>query len=618
MAQLGLHRASIFFWAIILCWPMGYATGVLQHNTAPAIDPAANASRAALFSNKISPWVLNAVTDGGSTDFLVVLSGQANLGLAATLPTKQARGRFVRQTLWDQAQHSQAALRTWLEAQAVPYHAFYIVNAIHILSGDRALLETLAARPDVARIEANPRIRHEQRLQAAGPQLQSPSAVEWNITHVGAPEVWAIGVTGQGIVIGGQDTGYDWDHPALIAQYRGWENSSANHDGNWHDAIHGGGGSCGADAPVPCDDDGHGTVTMGIAVGDDGAGNQIGIAPGARWIGCRNMDQGVGTPATYLECFEFFLAPYPVGGTPAAGDPDLAPDVTNNSWDCPPSEGCSWDILQAAIEAQRAAGIMTVVSAGNRGSACSTINAPPAIYDGAYTVGATNSSDTIVSFSGRGPVSVDGSGRLKPDIAAPGVNIRSSIRGGGYSGYHQGTSMSSPHVAGTVALIWSAQPVLRNQVDETEAILNAAAVPGTSTQCGDLPGSVPNNVYGWGRLDALAAVSMALDNGSCTPVLGADFSTSPPMPVVGQTTTFSATIAFGSQPITYTWNFGDGTLGGSGPIVTHTFTTVAASSVYTVTLTAANACPSEKVTAKQIAVLSRALYLPIILRDHRP
>jgi hypothetical protein len=73
------------------------------------------------------------------------------------------------------------------------------------------------------------------------------------------------------------------------------------------------------------------------------------------------MDQGNGTPATYMECMEFFLAPYPVNGTPAQGDPTKAPDVTTNSWTCPPSQGCSNDTLQSAVEAQAAAGIMMVV-----------------------------------------------------------------------------------------------------------------------------------------------------------------------------------------------------------------------------------------------------------------
>jgi hypothetical protein len=228
------------------------------------------------------------------------------------------------------------------------------------------------------------------------------------------------------------------------------------------------------------------------------------MAPGARWIGCRNMDLGVGTPATYLECFEFFLAPYPLGGDPFTdGRPDLAPDVTVNSWTCPPSEGCAWNALQAAVQAQRAAGIMTVVSAGNSGPSCSSVDDPPALYDAAYTIGATDYNDTLADFSSRGPVTVDGSGRLKPDISAPGLSIRSSRPGTGY-GLSSGTSMAGPHVAGAVALLWSAVPGLANDIPVTEAYLNDSAVPITSTLCSS--SSVPNNLYGWGRLDVYAAV----------------------------------------------------------------------------------------------------------------
>ena len=131
-------------------------------------------------------------------------------------------------------------------------------------------------------------------------------------------QMWAAGFTGQGIVVGNQDTGFDWAHPALKNQYRGWSGAGADHDYNWHDAVHSGGGVCGPDSPTPCDDYGLGTPTVGVSIGDDGGANNIGVAPGARWIGCRKMDQGWGTPATYLECLEFFLAPYPVGGTPTA------------------------------------------------------------------------------------------------------------------------------------------------------------------------------------------------------------------------------------------------------------------------------------------------------------
>ena len=245
----------------------------------------------------------------------------------------------------------------------------------------------------------------------------------------------------------------------------------------------------------------------------------VGMAPDARWIGCRNMEQGWGTPTTYSECYEWFIAPYPIGGDPFTdGDPAKAPHVINNSWACPVEEGCAApEVLQAVVEAVRAAGIVTVHSAGNSGDRCGTITTPAAIYDASFTVGATaatydEESDTwignnlIAGFSSRGPVTSDGSGRPKPDIVAPGVGIESSLAGGGY-GFNQGTSMAAPHVAGLVALLLSAEPTLAGDVDALEAAITQSALRRTTSQgCGDdTPESVPNNVYGWGRIDALAA-----------------------------------------------------------------------------------------------------------------
>jgi subtilisin family serine protease len=328
---------------------------------------------------------------------------------------------------------------------------------------------------------------------------------------VGAPDVWAFGIDGQGVVIAGQDTGYAWDHPALIGAYRG--GPSGDHAYNWHDSVHSGGGStCGADSPEPCDDYGHGTHTMGTMVGDDGVGNQVGMAPGAQWIGCRNMDQGVGTPATYAECYQFFLAPTDLSDENP--DPSKAPDVINNSWGCPPDEGCTDpNVLLSVVQSIRAAGIVTVHSAGNDGSSCSTVRDPSAIYDESFSVGATDSYDDIAFFSSRGPVTIDGSNRLKPDISAPGVDIRSSTRDGGYQGGWDGTSMAGPHVAGLVALVLSAKPELEGDVDAVENVIEQSAVALTTTQgCGgDAGDAIPNNVFGWGRIDALAAINSLVD-----------------------------------------------------------------------------------------------------------
>jgi subtilisin family serine protease len=229
---------------------------------------------------------------------------------------KHAKGRFVRDTLWNVAQSTQGPLLAELKARGVEHQAFYIVNAVWV-KGDRALVMDLAARADVARIEGNPRIQNI--LPQPQPTQEAPQTIEPGISYSHAPQVWSLGFNGQGVVVGGQDTGYRWSHNALRPHYRGWNGSTANHDFNWHDSIHSGGGICGPDSPVPCDDTFHGTHTMGTAIGHDtenGGVNQVGMAPGAKWIGCRNMDVGAGTPTTYMECFEFFLAPYPVGGNP--------------------------------------------------------------------------------------------------------------------------------------------------------------------------------------------------------------------------------------------------------------------------------------------------------------
>ncbi len=486
----------------LLCAPLGAVRAQEGWQSALKADP----GRPAAVTGEA--WL--ETESGASTELLVVLREQVALETVSTQTTRTPDRTAVSDALYATAQTSQQALRAWLDGRGITYRSYYIVNAM-LVRGDRALLTELARRPEVGRVMTNPRVSSDlppstPRDLAPGPQ--AADAVEWGVQQIGAPQVWDLGFHGEGVVVAGQDTGYQWDHPALKAQYRGWDGVSASHDYNWHDAIHTIGGVCPPDSPVPCDDDGHGTHTMGTMVGDDGAGNQIGVAPGAEWIGCRNMLQGVGTPASYIECFEFFLAPYPVGNDTTMRDATLAPDVISNSWSCPPSEGCDADhiaLLEQTVNAVRAAGILVVASAGNTGPACGTVAAPPGMYDATYTIGATDASDTIASFSSRGTTT----GLTKPDITAPGVNVRSSLPGGLY-GYKSGTSMASPHVAGAVALLLSARPDLRGQPAAIEALLNATAVTRTSPLCGDAAGAVPNNVYGWGRVDALTAVGSAL------------------------------------------------------------------------------------------------------------
>jgi serine protease AprX len=481
----------------------------------------------------LGAWVFAGEPGFHNDGFIIVMEKQADLSAAYDISDPIARRAYVYQTLVQTAESTQSPVRARLDALGLAYRPYYLMNMIRV-DGHHRLQGEFANLPGVAYVRRNPNVRPYPSHTALG-VLPAPTSngVEWNIQQVEADKVWEMGYRGQGVVVAGQDTGYDWEHIALKGSYRGWNavTQQADHDYNWHDAWD--------NSPAPHDDGDHGTHTMGIIVGDDGHGNQIGMAPGAEWIGCRNMRRGIGNPASYVECTEFFLAPYPLEGDPFHdGDVTHSPDVVNNSWACPDVEGCEYDSLKPAVEALHAASIMMVVSAGNEGPACETVTEPPAPYNTSFSVGATDRSRMITSFSSRGPVPAQGGGEslLKPDIVAPGMNVRSSVPGNNY-GIASGTSMAGPHVTGLVALVWSARPDLRGNIDVTEEIIRRSAAPdevptlctasaqapgsaGLFTQlfsylnseicaCGGVTG-VPNNVYGWGRINALRAVKMAL------------------------------------------------------------------------------------------------------------
>ncbi len=478
--------------------------------------------------NKIAPEVLRATEAGQVAPIAILLADQADVSAAYSMSDRNARGRYVYNTLKAHADMTQAGLRAELDALGIDYTSFWVANVI-FARGDRALVERLAARNDVKVIESNADRRMEVEplplpMAPGAPDAPNgPQAVEWNVSRVRAPEVWSLGYTGTDIVIGIQDTGVHWTHDALKPHYRGWNGASANHNYNWWDGIRTPintppTNECGYATTSPCDDWGHGTHVIGIALGDDAQGNQVGVAPGAKWIGCRNMDDGVGRPETYTECFQFFIAPTDLAGQNP--NTDLRPHVMNNSWGCTPGpppggEGCAGNTLQAIVENTQAAGIMVVSSSGNSGPNCSSVEAsgPPSIYEATFSTGSTDINNTLVSTSSRGPATYDGSNRVKPNISAPGDNIRSTLRGTntGY-GHMGGTSMASPHVAGVVALLWDAWPQLSRDITATKQILQNTANPGIKvntgpTECGGVPNTaIPNNAFGYGLVDAYAAV----------------------------------------------------------------------------------------------------------------
>lgn len=452
---------------------------------------------------------------------IIIFKEQADVSFARNIKQKEQKGQYVFQTLQQTAQRSQTAALAILKNNNNAHHIFFIVNAIYA-KARLDVLEEIAQLPEVSRIQIDPiGVIDEARTSRAA---QGRDLIEWGIEKIGAEQVWAMGITGEGAIVGGQDTGVEWDHDAIKDQYRGWDGTTADHNYNWHDAIteisplHGDTTTdeslnpCGLDINIPCDDHNHGTHTVGTMVGDDGNGNQIGVAPAAKWIAARNMERGWGKLSTYTDCFEWFLAPTDVNNENP--DPSKAPHVINNSWGCPPVEGCNisnWAIMETAINNLRAAGIVVVVSAGNNGASCGRVQNPAAIFEGSFSIGASNDDDELGGFSSAGPVTVDGSNRLKPNVVAPGVQVRSCIRNGEYATWN-GTSMAGPHVAGVVALMISANPELAGQVELIEDILEQTAVPLFGEEdCDDYSGStLPNTFYGYGRVDALAAVMEAM------------------------------------------------------------------------------------------------------------
>ena len=441
-----------------------------------------------------------------------------------TLMSKEEKGEMVFELLRENAQTAQASVINLLKDQNVSFQSFIIANCIHV-NLTSLQIEQIATVPDVKKIMFNPSVKLEEPIEVENFDLREAEP-EWGIKMINADSVWALGYRGENVIIGGQDTGFDWDNDVLKNKYRGYniDEDSADHNYNWHDAIseinplHQDSiitditNPCGLNLMIPCDDHNHGTHTMGTMVGSDTL-NNIGVAPMAKWIACRNMERGYGSPATYLDCFEWFLAPTDLEGNNP--NPRMAPHVINNSWSCPEMEGCNssnWEILEEAVSNLKEAGVVVVVSAGNSGPGCNTINTPSAIFEQSFTIGATAINDTIARFSSRGSIAVDNSFRLKPNVSAPGVNVRSCVRNNQYRNF-SGTSMAGPHVAGAVALIISANPNLAGQVDQIEDILESTAVAKTdSLDCLGLSGlDVPNHIYGHGRIDVLAAVQRAIE-----------------------------------------------------------------------------------------------------------
>ncbi|RJP51890.1 MAG: peptidase S8 [Anaerolineaceae bacterium] len=432
-----------------------------------------------------------------SDRLFVIFKDQADISDVTKIANRDERLSAAYAQLTEFANATQMPLRNVLDKAGVEYTPYYLQNSMEVHGGMLMRL-FLMTRPEVERVIPSPRLRAAPEDSPQPGPFSTPNPyVSWNIAMIGADKVWdEFGAQGEGIIVGQSDSGVDGNHPAIQKQYRGFFTGG---DYNWFDPWDG--------TTEPNDEGGHGTHTLGTILGTNG----IGVAPKAQWIGCVNLDRNLGNPALYLDCMQFMLAPFPLGGDPFFdGDPTKAAHVLNNSWGCPPIEGCDANALLFASENLRHAGIFVVVSTGNDGPSCETVVSPLSLYDSVFSVGAIDRLGNVAEFSSRGPVTADGSGRIKPDIAAPGVDIFSALPQGTY-GTNSGTSMAGPHLVGVVALIWSAQPDLIGDIEATEQIITDTAQPYRgNTSLGCFSGDVPNNAYGYGVVDVYSAVKQAL------------------------------------------------------------------------------------------------------------
>ncbi|MGN9910857.1 S8 family serine peptidase [Phytohabitans sp. LJ34] len=515
---------------------------VLGLVTTLAVTSGPAVATAAAPGAEVSKEVVATLEAKGTASFMVYLREKADLG-----PIAKQRGSTkatqVYGKLTGTAERTQSGIRDLLDSRKAGYRPFWIANALRV-TADRSTLDALAARGEVERIEPVRVLPLLAPTRAAEPI--APAATEWNVGAVGAPRVWSeYGVRGEGIVVATIDGGAQFDHPALVNQYRGnLGNGSFDHNYNWYDPAE----VC-ANPLVPCDDDdGHGTHVAGTAVGDDGGANQIGVAPGAKWIAAKGCDpRGCPTDAL-LAAGEWVLAPTDLNG--ANPRPDLHADVVNNSW------GGEQDdpFFNQILAAWTAAGIFPSFAIGNDGPACGTANSP-GDEPLAYGVGGHDVDNAIYTSSGRGASAVDGG--IKPDISAPAVNVRSSLPGGQYGAFN-GTSMAAPHVTGTVALIWSAAPSLRGDVAATRDLLDRTAIDVDSTGCGGTAAN--NNNFGEGRLDAYQAVTAAprgavgriagLVTTGGAPLAGATVSAAGRSTTTGPDGRYALTVAAGEQEVT--------------------------------------------------------------------
>ncbi len=480
---------------------------------------------------EVAPVLYRSLASGGRRDFAIEFRERADLSDTAAM-SWQARGREVYARLRETADRSQASVRRVLDAQRVPYEAHWIKNTILVRGGDLPTLRALSSHSEVLRIRDLP---HAKLIEPDHPAQRGAAAVAGigdNIHWIGADTVWSQGTNGDGVTIGVIDTGVLYTHEAIRQQYRGWQNGSYSHDYNWFDPT--------AHSSEPISADPHGSHVIGTVVGDDrnpdeASRNRIGVAPGADWIACLGLPLDGDSNFSLLACGEFMLAPTKTDGS--AANPDKRP--------------ASRQQLVVGRQLQRRSDLVLCrhgrgmgrsrhfpgVRRGQRAElwfaeppGLSTVSSPASLGT-AFAVGSTGNHDgAYAEHSNWGPTSDAAPGlpvypdprgypNLKPQVVAPGVDIRSAVDfGNNEYATMTGTSMSSPHITGLVALMLEAGECLAGDYATLGTLIMQTARP-IPYETGGVPppgpGSVPNYATGWGEIDAPRAVDAAAN--ACGP-----------------------------------------------------------------------------------------------------
>jgi hypothetical protein len=492
------HIRLIATLAIGILILVGAAGLMMRTSSGLAAVAERNASQAA---DKIGAELLAKFQADGQADFIVRFTEQVDLAPAFSMGWEE-RGVYVVNALTDAAGRSQATAKSLLEARGLSYRTFIAGNELYVWNGNLEAASELASLPDVDHIRET-RVFYIDPVETTNKQLRdirwagdllsmnaeqtaSPDALAWGIQYTNADQFWtAFGIQGDNILVANIDTGVQWNHPALDQAYRCGADPSD--PACWEDPSN----ICGGSA---CDNNGHGTHTMGTMVGDDDPSLtwQAGMAPNSQWIACKGCESNSCSDFALNTCADWILQP--------DGDPANRPHIVNNSWGG--GGGDPWYMVK--VNAWRAAGTFPAFSAGNAGSACNTLGSP-GDYQESFSSAAVDSGGNVASFSSRGPSAYGHDPYTKPNISAPGVSVCSSVPTNAWSCGYSGTSMASPHSAGAVALLWSCNPGLIGQMDLTFQALQNTAAATPAGNCGAPPDGEGNYTYGYGYLDVLAA-----------------------------------------------------------------------------------------------------------------